>query len=67
LLQSVQQFGVFGTELVDQRIGLFAERLDRLGIGLLLGRFDLIVEEIECLRGGENVTPLAVYLGNFQG
>jgi len=44
LLQSVYQFGVFGTELVDQRIGLFAERFDRLGIVLLLSRLYLILE-----------------------
>ena len=42
-LQSVHQFEVFGTELVDQRIGLFGERLDRLSIGLL-NRFDLTLE-----------------------
>ena len=44
LLQSVHQFEVLGTELIDQRIGLFDERLDRLSIGVLLNRFDLIFE-----------------------
>ena|SRR5262252_1513726 len=44
LLQSVHQFEVFGTELVDQRFGLFGERLDRLSIGVLLNRFEPIFE-----------------------
>jgi hypothetical protein len=41
LLQTVHQFEVFGTELVDQRLSLFAERFERLGIILLVSRFDL--------------------------
>src|SRR6516162_6682483 len=44
LLQSVHQSGVFGPELVEQRIGLFVERLERLVIILLRSLFDLIVE-----------------------
>src|SRR6516164_1245906 len=44
LLQSVHQFEVFGTKLVEQRIGLFVERLERLVIILLRSLFDLIVE-----------------------
>src|SRR5437764_13210714 len=43
-LQSVHQFEVFGTKLVEQRLSLFAERFKRLGIILLLSRFDLIFE-----------------------
>jgi hypothetical protein len=44
LLQFVHQFEVFGAELVDQRFGLFDERLGRFSIGVLLKRFDLIFE-----------------------
>jgi hypothetical protein len=44
LLQSVHQFGVFGTELGGQRIDLFGERFDLLGIVLLPRRLDLIGE-----------------------
>ena len=42
--QSLYHFGVFGTEFVDQRIGLFGERFHRLGIVLFLSRLHLIVE-----------------------
>ena len=41
MLQSVHQFEVFGTELVEQRIGLFVERFKRLGIILLRSRLHL--------------------------
>jgi len=43
-LQSVHQFEVFGTELVEQRLSLSAERFERLGIILLLSRYDLTLE-----------------------
>ena len=44
MLQSVHQFEVFGTELVEQRIGLFVERFKGLGIVLLRSRLDLTFE-----------------------
>jgi len=47
LIQSINQFGVFRTEFVDQCIGLFAERFGRLAIMLLLSLLHLIVGLIQ--------------------
>jgi len=44
LIQSLYHFEVFRTEFVDQRMGLFAERLDRVAIVLSLSRLYLIEE-----------------------
>ena len=44
MIQSPYHFGVFRTEFINQRIGLFGERFDRVEIVLLLTGFDLSVE-----------------------
>jgi hypothetical protein len=47
LFQSINHFGVFRPEFIDQRIGLFAERFDRLAIVLLVSLLHLIVGLIQ--------------------
>jgi hypothetical protein len=47
LIQSIDQFGVFRTEFVDQCIGLFADRFDRLAIMFLVSLLQLIVGFIQ--------------------
>ena len=44
MFQSLYHFEVFMTEFVDQRKKLFAERLDRVAIVLLLSHLYLIEE-----------------------